>query len=1179
MTRHFARACSRVSLVGRILGLLALASLIGSCGGSPSTSGGGNAPSPDFSISVSPNSATVLPGGQTQVQVTVAAQNGFTGSVSINIIGLPAGTTTVPSSPFTMSAGTQNITINVSSSTALGSFTIGVAGTSGNLKHSTSLAFQVQSATLADFSITLNNTELSFTQGGSASTIAGLSLVSSGNPNFEVQFSATGLPAGVQATFGQNPIAPNQPATSLTLTASPTSSLANYATITVTGTRIADGVEESAQLQINVTPPVGTLPAIKTDFIREDGTPAAAIYDSAHKVIYASNTQWNRVDVISPTTHQILQSIPAPSPTGMDMSLDGKHLIVTSNLQQIVSIDTTLLQVVQRTSVTPVVQGGAAYTIPDLIANTSNGTALVGMTNFSFPPSYYLEQWNPASGTFTALSAPGVTAFINQLVRTGDGAKVLVVDYGTGVNLAVYDAASNTFTASGQSPVGQVLGVAASPTAEQFAVVGTTGFAILDANLQLVAVPQFGGAFWGMTYSPDGTKLYFNMTLQFTLGGPTYPVILTFSTNPYALIGVAPAFAGGTYSAIAGLQATPYAADNAGFVYGGLTHGLVVDDSTNYQNVLSLPIGPPYGEINADEAPLNASLTTGLGQAGFDVLPDIWFGNARGTNIQFTNGPLVSVTAPASATAGLVDVKGVMPDGWFFFMPQVFSYGSKILFAGGNAGSTEGGASLALIGYGLLGASGAPTVIIGGKAATVTGAAKYQYFNDSGFNISYPFFGVDEVMVTIPPGSSGPADITLTSSAGTSTLKNGFTYLPVSDYSSADTFTYLLYDAQRHWVYLSGGDHIDVFSADTNQFLTPIVPPSISGLRQIKGLALTPDNSKLLVANFADLSIAIINPDNPTSSSIVKIPVSIANAPGVADIVATSTGKAFVDGVSGTFSGCANSQLFEVDLGTLSVTLRTDVPTMQVSANALSRTTTGDHVLVAGVGGCGTYLWSSATDQFDAGIGLYSGSSTTSGDGYWFASDYIRLDSNMVQRMQTQFPEFFTALLDSLDYAGEKFNASGSLLYTPVLQGFGSVESNGIEVTDTNLGSSLGQILLAEQISSAQIPMDFDEANNRLFLITNKGLTIVNLATAPLSISYLSPATGPASGSTNVKIRGSGFQSGATVTIGGTTVQGTFVDSSTLQVSTPSGTAGGVRVSIQNPDGNSYSLDAGFTYQ
>lgn len=1176
MNCHFEKACSRVSLVCRTLGAFVLASLITSCGGggSPST---GNSPTPDFSITVSPNSVSVSPGGQAQVQVTVAAQNGFTGSVSVNISGLPSGATSVPSSPFVMSAGNQNITISVPASSTQGSFTIALAGSSGNLTHTASLGLQVQLLTLASFSITLNNTELSFTQGGSATTTAGISLISAGNSNFEVQFSVTGLPPGVQASFGQNPLSPNQPATVLTFTATPTSSLANYASITVTGTRTADGVAESANLQMNVTPSVGTLPAIRTDFINEGGTPAAALYDATHNVIYASNTEWNRIDVISPATHQILRSISAPSPTGMDMSLDGKHLIVTSNVQQIVSIDTSSLQVVKRTSVTPIVQGGASYAIPDLIANTSNGTALVGMTNLSDPPSYYLEQWNPASGTFTALSAPGVSAWINRLVRTADGEKVLVVDYGTDVNLAVYDAASNTFTASGQSLVGQVLGVAASPTAEQFAIVGTSGFAIADANLQLVASPPLGGGFWGMTYSPDGTKLYANVTVQFTLSGPTYPVILTYSTNPYALIGVAPAFAGGF--PITGLQGTPYTADNEGLVYGGLTRGLIVDDSTNYQNVLSLPVGPPSGQVTVDEAPLNAPYATGLGQAGFDVLPDIWFGNARGTNIQFSPAPLVSVTAPASASAGLVDVKGVMPDGWFFFMPQAFSYGAQILFAGGNAGSTEGGASLALIGYGLLGSSGTPTVTIGGKAATVTRAGKYEYFNDSTVNLAYPFLGVDEVMVTVPPGSPGEADITLTSSAGTSTLKNAFSYVSVSDYASSDALSYVLYDRQRHWVYLSAGDHIDVFSADTNEFLTPIIPPSVGGTKLIRGLALTPDNSKLLAANFADSSVAIINPDNPASSTAVQIPVNIANSPGVADVAATSTGKVFVDGISATFSGCGGL-LYELDLTTLKSTLRTDLPFpgLQVGGNNFSRTATGGQVFLTG-DNCGGFIWNAATDQFVPGLtGL---SSAASDDGYWFASDYTRLDGQMIRHMQVQLPEFFSDSLVFPDMAGEKLNASGSLLYTPVPQGYAVSESGGISITDTNSGAWLGQILLSEQTPSpaAQGGMDFDEAGNRLFLITNAGLTVVQLPNLPLSIGYLSPATGSSSGGTSVTIRGSGFESGATVTVGGASVSATFVDSSTLQIVTPSGTAGGARVVIANPNGNFYSLDAGFTYQ
>lgn len=1162
--------------------------LLVSCGGGSSAQS--PPPSPDFAISISPTSGAVPPGGVEIIQVSVTAKDGFTGSVTVNVSGVPSGATLSPSSPFTMNVGSQKVTLTLPANAQTGNFPITLQGSSGNLQHSASFELQVEQQQFANFSVTLNNNELSFPQGGSGNTIIGISLTSSGNINYEVEFSVAGLPSGVTAGFGENPFRASDPATSLTFTATQSSGLANYATITVTATRTADGVQESGQVVINVTPPVGSLPSIRTDFIRTDGTPAAAVYDSAHDVIYASNPQWNRVDVISPSTYQIVNTVPAPNPTGMDMSLDGKHLLVTSNVQQIVSIDTTSLQVVGRTSVPPTIQGGASYVIPDLIANTSNGTALVGMTNNSSPPSYYLEQWNPATGTFTALSAPGVSAWINRLVRTGDGRKVLVVDYGTDLNVAVYDAASNSFTASGQSPAGGVLGVVGNPAAQQFAIVGGNGLAIVDGNLNTLATAPLGGYFFGMVYSPDGTKLFVAMELLFSQCGPNYPVILTFDTGNYSLVGVAPAFSEptGNPQCVPPLyfQGNPLAANNSGLVFSNssrvistYSHGLIVDDAFNHQDLLNLPVGPPYPSMSwTDEAPLNTSLATQLGQIAFDVLPDVWFGNTRGTDIQFS-GPLVSVTAPPSTNAGLVNVKAILPDGWFSVSLQSFSYGSQILFLGGNAGSPAGGASLALIGYGLIGNNNSPSVTIGGQTANVIASSKYVDFNDSGYNISYPFQAVDEVLVTVPPGAPGRADVTVKSEAGTATLPKAFMYVPSAiDYSSSDTLTYVLYDPQRHWVYLSAGDHIDVFSADTQQYLTPIRPPSVSGGRAIRGLAMTPDFSKLLAANFADISVAIIDPDNPSSAIAVQIPVSIVNAPGVSDVVATNTGKVFVDGVSGTFSGCSG-QVWELDLATLKATLRTDLPFpgVQIGGNNFSRDAVGNLVSLAG--SCGTYLWNASTDTFI--LGLAGSSNATSADGYWFASDYTLLDSQMIEHIQAQEPEFFSDLLVFKDWAGEKMNASGSLLYTPIPTGFATVESNGIAITDTNHGSWLGQILLSEQIleSPVQSSMDYDEAGNRLFLITNKGLTAIQLASAPLSIGYLNPASGSSSGGSAVTIRGSGFESGATVRIGGASATATFVDASTLHVVTPTGSVGGTRVSVKNPDGTSYSLDAGFTYQ
>jgi DNA-binding beta-propeller fold protein YncE len=108
------------------------------------------------------------------------------------------------------------------------------------------------------------------------------------------------------------------------------------------------------------------------------------------------------------------------------------------------------------------------------------------------------------------------------MARTGDGAQVLVVDYGTDLNTAVYDAASNSFTANATSPVGQVLGTAGNPASHQFAIVGANGLAFVDANLNVLGQSQLGGIFWGMTYSPDGKRLYVTMTVSSTY----YPPIL-----------------------------------------------------------------------------------------------------------------------------------------------------------------------------------------------------------------------------------------------------------------------------------------------------------------------------------------------------------------------------------------------------------------------------------------------------------------------------------------------------------------------------------------------------------------------------------------------------------------------------------------------------------------------------
>lgn len=1184
--RHCAaRACSSLPIArSKFLLLFALASLILlSCGCGSSSSGGTTPPpppAPDFSIHSSSQSLTVTTGGSTNVQVSITPLNGFSETVSMAISGLPAGLTASPASPFNVTtAAPQTVTFTASSSATLGTFTISFQGTSGTLQHTASAALQVQTNQLASFSVTLNNSELSFAQGGGASTIVGLSLSSAGNSNFTVNFSISGLPSGVQAAFGLNPFPFGQPATSLVLTSSSNAGLANYTTVTVSATRTADGAVQTASLSLNVTPPVGTLSPIRTDFVRTDGTPPAAVYDAVHGVVYAANPAFNRVDVISPQTARIISSIPAPTPAGMAMTPDGKHLLLGSNVNQIVSIDTSSLQVFNRISFTPLGLGAnnstPYYFSAQRVAPASNGKVLLGLINSpSHPPSFHLVEWDPTAGTFTPMNPPGILfSSVREMVGSANGAKALVVDYGTEVNLALYDAATDSFLVSGQSPVGQELAMAANPSGNQFAIIGGNGLAILDNQLHTIALPHIGGGvIYGMQYSPDGRRLL----ISYLLNG-THPIVESFDATSFSLLGVAPAFSVCVFQSGGPCQyvmAQSLAADNTGLVFASFSHGLVFEDASNFQNLLSLPssvLAPTIGIGPQNEVALNMPLVTTLGQAAFDVLPDVWFGDVRGTNIT-GNGFGVSLTAPPSSTPAIVNVKAVLPDGWMALESQAFSYGAEILFVGTTAAPATGNVTLDLVGHGFIGSNGnATTVTVGGQSAKIV-TAPHQSFAPS--SDQFPISAYDEMQVLVPAGKAGPADITVTSSAGTSTLKAAFAYLPgVTDFPSTDKFANVLYDSKRNRVYLSAGNKIDVFDAALNKYLSPIVPPSVSASPLFQGLALTPDGSKLLATNFSDLSLEIINPDSPSSATeIPLIPGATPVGMGGSDVAATSTNKTMIELAGQTGGACSSfGEVYEVDLGTFAVTpLNLAVACLLPNHAQMSSTSSGDKVFLAVAEG-GAYLWDAATNQWTSWQYVVNNNGTASGDGHWFASDYTSLDTNLIEHTQTQIPEYFADFfLQGPQGAvpGEKMNASGSLLYQPLL--------HGVDVIDVNSGAWLRRIALTEQVQFVQNAMALDETGNRLFLITDAGLTVLQMDSPPLSIGYLSPATGPAAGGTTVTIRGSGFQPTATVTFGGIGATTTFVDASTLQVTTPRIPPGGVRVTISNSASSSYSLDAAF---
>ena len=101
-------------------------------------------PAPDFSLSASPGSITIVQGNNGTSTISVNPLNGFSGSVSLSASGLPSGVTAAfnPSGTTT----TSTLTLTASSSAAVGTATVTITGISGNLTHTTTVSLTVNAA-------------------------------------------------------------------------------------------------------------------------------------------------------------------------------------------------------------------------------------------------------------------------------------------------------------------------------------------------------------------------------------------------------------------------------------------------------------------------------------------------------------------------------------------------------------------------------------------------------------------------------------------------------------------------------------------------------------------------------------------------------------------------------------------------------------------------------------------------------------------------------------------------------------------------------------------------------------------------------------------------------------------------------------------------------------------------
>ena len=208
--------------------------------GSPNGSGlinalAGTSSAPNFTISASPTSVSVVQGSNGTSTITTAVSGGFNSAIALSAAGQPTGVGVSfnPTSIAAPGSGTSTMTMTVASTTATGTYPITVTGTGGGVTHTSTVTLTVTAPASANFTITASPTAITVVRGSSGtSTITTAAL---NGFNSAIALSATGQPSGVTVSFSPSSIAaPGSGTSTMKVTVSSRASTGTH-TITIKG--------------------------------------------------------------------------------------------------------------------------------------------------------------------------------------------------------------------------------------------------------------------------------------------------------------------------------------------------------------------------------------------------------------------------------------------------------------------------------------------------------------------------------------------------------------------------------------------------------------------------------------------------------------------------------------------------------------------------------------------------------------------------------------------------------------------------------------------------------------------------------------------------------------------------------------------------------------------------------
>jgi fibronectin type 3 domain-containing protein len=159
-------------------------------------------------------------------------------------------------------------------------------------------------------------------------------------------------------------------------------------------------------------------------------------------------------------------------------------------------------------------------------------------------------------------------------------------------------------------------------------------------------------------------------------------------------------------------------------------------------------------------------------------------------------------------------------------------------------------------------------------------------------------------------------------------------------------------------------------------------------------------------------------------------------------------------------------------------------------------------------------------------------------------------------------------------------SASGGTSVTITGTGFSagaSVSLGGAAATSVSVVSSTSINAVTPAHAAGTVSVVVTNTNGQSGTLAN-GFTYGSPPPTP-TVTAISPASGPSTGGTSVTITGTGFSTGATVSIGGSAATNVnTVSGTSITAATPANVAGAANVVVTNPDNQSGTLASGYTY-